>query len=157
MTVSNFMSKAFFYQHLCRGGHYVPVVPPNRGMIRQKYPGADPGADGYSLIYLVIPLKPSLIEISHESHFVISFLNHCSIAGTYLSLRIIYVFKSLDFLSFSHHCNFHEMIKPILASFVHFWFRIIHIWQNMHLKSILGRNDMTSLQGRRHNFESEGA
>ena len=40
MTVPNFMSKAFFYQELCRmGGHYVPPFP--LGMIRQKYPGAD--------------------------------------------------------------------------------------------------------------------
>ena len=40
MTVPNFMSKTFFYQDLCRevgGGG----VPPYRGMIRQKYPGAD--------------------------------------------------------------------------------------------------------------------
>ena len=40
MAVANFMSKAFFRQDLCRmggGGHYVPP----RGMIRQKYPGAD--------------------------------------------------------------------------------------------------------------------
>ena len=118
---AKFYVKSIFLAAFMQGeGHYVPAPPPpsNRGMIRQKYPGTD----GYSFIYLVIPLKPSLIEISHESHFVISLLNHCSIVGTYLSLRIIYVFKSLDFLSFSHHCNFHEMIKPYLASFVHFWF-----------------------------------
>ena len=38
MTVSNFVSKAFSYQDLCRGVHY---VPPPWGKIRQKYPGAD--------------------------------------------------------------------------------------------------------------------
>ena len=47
MTVPNFMSKAFSYQDLSRRGggggeewvHYVPA--PFRGMIRQKYSGAD--------------------------------------------------------------------------------------------------------------------
>ena len=38
MNVPNFISKAFFYQDLCRGWHY---VLPSRGMIRQKHPGAD--------------------------------------------------------------------------------------------------------------------
>ena len=38
------MSEAFSYQDLRRlgvGGHYLPPPPPPRGMIRQKYPGAD--------------------------------------------------------------------------------------------------------------------
>ena len=37
MTVSKFMSKAFFYRDLRRGGG----VPYPQGMIRQKYPRAD--------------------------------------------------------------------------------------------------------------------
>ena len=36
MTVPNFMSKAFFYQDLCRRALCAP-----RGMIRQKYPGVE--------------------------------------------------------------------------------------------------------------------
>ena len=47
MTVPNFLSKAFFYQDLCRGegggkgagAHYVLPLP--RGVIRQKYSEAD--------------------------------------------------------------------------------------------------------------------
>ena len=51
MNVPNLMSKAFSYQDLRSGGHYVrpthpnppppppPIVP--QGMIRQEYPGAD--------------------------------------------------------------------------------------------------------------------
>ena len=38
MTVANFMSKAFSYQDLRSGGHY---MPPNPDMMRQKYPEAD--------------------------------------------------------------------------------------------------------------------
>ena len=40
MTVPNFMAKAFSIR-IYAGGHYVPPPPPSRGMIRQKYPGAD--------------------------------------------------------------------------------------------------------------------
>ena len=44
MNVPNLMSKAFSYQDLRSGGHYVrppppPIVP--QGMIRQEYSGAD--------------------------------------------------------------------------------------------------------------------
>ena len=37
MTVPNFMSKELSFQDLRRGALFTPL----RGMIRQKYPGAD--------------------------------------------------------------------------------------------------------------------
>ena len=40
MNVSNLMSKAFSYQDLRSGGHYVRP-PLSQGMIRQEYPGAE--------------------------------------------------------------------------------------------------------------------